>query len=86
MARAKKTLPKQPLHVHSIVLTPPDAETLQQLSQEASDFTGYRISASAIVRAVVRHAGQQGEAWARAQIFPFVEQELNSGIRWGKKK
>jgi hypothetical protein len=86
MARTKKTLPKQPLHVHSIVLTPPDAETLQQLSQEASDFTGYRISASAIVRALVRYAGQQGEAWARERLFPFVEQELNAGVRWGKKQ
>jgi hypothetical protein len=86
MARTKKTLPKQPLHIHSITLTPSDAETLEQLSQDASDFIGYRISASAIVRAVVRYAGQQGEAWAREQIFPFVEQELNAGVRWGKKQ
>jgi hypothetical protein len=84
MARAKKTPPRQPLHIHSITLTSPDAETLQQLSQDASDFIGYRISASAIARALVRHAGQQGEAWAREQIFPFVEQELNAGVRWGK--
>jgi hypothetical protein len=85
MARAKKTLPKQPLHIHSITLTPPDAETLQQLSQDATDYIGYRISASAIARALVRHASQQGEAWARERLFPFVEQELNAGIRWGKK-
>jgi hypothetical protein len=86
MARTKKTPPKQPLSVHSITLTLPDTEALQQLSQDATDYIGYRISASAIMRALVRHAGQQGEAWAREQLFPFVEQELTAGVRWGKKK
>jgi len=86
MARAKKTPSKQPLAIHSITLTPPDAETLQQLGQEATDYIGRTVSASAIVRVLVRYAGQQGEAWARERLFPFVEQELNAGVRWGKTK
>jgi hypothetical protein len=86
MARPKKTPPKQPLVNHSITLTPPDAETLRQLSQDAKDYIGRTVSVSAIVRVLVRYAGQQGEAWARERLFPFVEQELNAGVMWGKKQ
>jgi len=59
---------------------------LQSFSQDAKDFTGRAVGDSAILRALVRYAGQQGEQWLREQIFPLIEQELDAGIVWGKKK
>lgn len=86
MPRAKKQPTKQPLHIRSLALTDEDVGTLQYLSQDATDFTGRRISSSAIMRALVHYAGQQSETWAREQLFPFVESELNAGVLWGKRK
>jgi hypothetical protein len=86
MARIKRIAPKPAFFPGSITLTPDIDEILQGFSQDASDFTGRAIGRSALLRALVRYADRQGEQWLRAQIFPLIEQELNAGIMWGKKK
>jgi hypothetical protein len=86
MARPKKTPPKSPLQIHSITLTAHDAETLQQLSQDASDALGWTISNSAIIRALLRHVAQQPPAWSSSTLHPMIEQEIAGGLMWGKKK
>jgi len=86
MARPKKIPPKQPLQIHSITLTTHDTETLQQLSQEASDTLGWTISSSAIVRALLRHVEQQPPAWSSSALHPLIEQEIAGGMVWGSKK
>jgi hypothetical protein len=86
MAQTKKRLTKQPLHVYSITLTKRDGSTLQDLSQDASDFIGRAVSISAVARALVRFAEKQSETWAREQLFSLIEEELGAGVLWGGKK
>jgi hypothetical protein len=86
MARIKRIAPKPSFFPRSFTLTPDVGETLQGFSQNASDFMGRAIGSSSILRALVRYAGQQEEQWLRSQIFPLIEQELSTGVMWGKKK
>ena len=86
MPRKKKTPPKETLLYRSHMLTPTTEASLAQLKQEASDALGWTISGSAIVRALLRYAAQQNGTWVREQIFPFIEQEIQQGMVWGKKK
>jgi len=76
---------KSSFAVHTFTLTEDVAETLRQLSSDASDFLGRTVSDSAIVRALVRQVQQQGPSAADA-IFLFVEKEMEDGRLWGKKK
>ena len=73
------------LAVHTVTLTLDVVETLQRLSQEATDFLGRKVSSSAIVRALVRQIDQQGPPAADA-LFLLVEKEMKDGRIWGKKK
>jgi len=59
---------------------------LKRLSRDASDYIGWTVSSSAIVRALVRYAEQQPPGWATSQLFPLVEREIASGTVWGRKK
>ena len=86
MARIRRTAPKPAFFSHSITLTPDVGGILQSFSQDAKDFTGRAVGRSAVLRALVHYADQQGEQWVREQIFPLIEQELNAGVMWGKKK
>ena len=88
MARAKATpkKEKEAVAVHSLALTPATHEILEGLSQDATDYTGRKVSGSAIVRALLRYAKRQGYEWSLAQLFPLVEEEMGSGMIWGKKK
>jgi hypothetical protein len=86
MARIKRIAPKPAFFPGSITFTPEIEEILQGFSQDAKDFTGRAVGRSAILRALVRYASRQGKQWLRDQIFPLVEEELNAGIMWGKKK
>jgi hypothetical protein len=86
MARMKKTVPVEPLKVCTVKLTPTAEQTLQQLSQEASDALGWTVSNSALLRAVLSYIGQQPSSWASAALYPFVEQEIAQGRVWGRKK
>jgi hypothetical protein len=60
-----------------------DEAILTRLAGDASDYIGRRVSGSAIVRALLRFADEQGTVWAREQIFTFVEQEMGTGVAWG---
>jgi inactivated superfamily I helicase len=86
MASRKTKQRKEPLVVRSFTLTPTLDQMLQRLSQEASDHTGWTVSTSAIVRALLRYVEQQPDTWALSYLFPLVEQELNAGVIWGSKK
>lgn len=87
MADTKKsTLQKvQKPAVHTVTLTPDVVEAIQRLSQDASDFLGRKVSGSAILRALVRHAVRHGTPTGEA-LFLEIEKELDTGVRWGKKK
>lgn len=86
MPRAKKAPPKETLLYRSHMLTPTTERSLSQLKQEASDYLGWTISGSAIVRALLQHAATQDSTWVRERIFPFIEREIEQGRVWGKKK
>ena len=86
MARLKKTPLKEPLKVYTVKLTPAAADLLLHLGQDASDALGWTVSSSAVVRALIQHAGQQSAAWATAALHPLIEQEIAAGRVWGSKK
>jgi hypothetical protein len=86
MAQVKKRPAKPPFLFHSLTLTEQDNVILRSLGQDARDCIGRAVSTSAIMRALIRYAGQQSEAWAREHLFPIVEQEMNAGVLWGGKK
>lgn len=86
MASKKTEAKKEAFCIRSFTLTTPTDETLKRLSREASDYLGWTVSSSAIMRALLRYIEEQPSSWAVSQVFPFVEQEISSGIVWGKKK
>ena len=87
MARLKQiALQKEPLKVYTVKLTPAVADLLMRLSQEASDLTGWTVSSSAMIRALIRQAGKQPPTWAAAELHPLIEEEIVQGRVWGSKK
>ena len=86
MARAKPKPKREPFSISSVSLSRETEDLLERLGHDAADYIGRRVSGSAIIRALLRHAGTQGSAWLRAQLFPLVEREVESGVVWGKKK
>ncbi len=86
MPRLKKLPPKEVMLARSHTLTPTTEKGLKQLSQDASDFIGWTVSNSAVVRALVRYAAEQSELWQREHLFPFIEREMQTGTVWGKQK
>ena len=82
----KPAVEKPAFVVHSLTLTRVDEEILEQLSRDISDYTGRKISGSAILRALLRYTNQQGYQWLLSQVSPFIEAEISSGIVWGKKR
>jgi len=86
MARIIRTAARPAFFSRSITLPLDVEETLRGFSQDAKDFTGRAVGRSAVLRALVHYADQQGEQWVREQIFPLIEKELNAGVMWGKKK
>jgi hypothetical protein len=73
------------LQIHTVTLTPEVVETLQRLSHDASAVLGRSISASAVIRALVRRVDKHG-SWATEVLFLEIEKELQEGVVWGKKK
>ena len=71
--------PQLPTVTRTHKLTPADVRTLARLSGEMSERLVWRVSASAIVRALVRYAEQQPASWAWEQLRPFVEADIHSG-------
>jgi len=86
MARPKSAPKKLPLVVRSHTLTQEADTILKQLNQDASDALGWTVGSSAVIRALLRYANQQPQAWASASLHPLIEQEIASGIFWGSKK
>lgn len=86
MPRAKKTAVKKPsITVTTVSLTAAEVTVLRRLSEDASDIVGRKISASAVLRALVQWVGGQKLEFARAEIIPRVEHEMTQ-LRWGRKK
>lgn len=89
MASIKKKAKKQehpPITIRSLSITTEDAHILDRIAQDASDYLGWTVSGSAIVRALLRQAKGQDGLWAREKLFPFIENEIQGGRVWGKKK
>lgn len=86
MPRAKTGQEKPPLAVRSLTLAPDTDKVLARLSQDATDYTGRKVSASAVARALLRYAEAQGYQWGINNLCPLIEQEFSSGVMWGKKK
>jgi hypothetical protein len=90
--RSKSTRAKDPIIekpafvVHSLTLTRADEDILEHLSGDVSDYTGRKISGSAVLRALLRYTNQQGYQWFLSHVSPFIEAEITSGITWGKKR
>ena len=72
--------------VRSFTVTPAMDRTLQRLRQEGSDFTGWTVSTSAVIRALLRYVEEQPSLWAHEQLWPRIEQEIASGVVWGSKR
>ncbi len=71
-----------PLTFQTISLTPAAKATLERLTTHASEKTGRKASASAVVRALLRWADQKNFA---PQLANIIEVELNTGeVVWGK--
>jgi hypothetical protein len=86
MARVKKKQAKPEVKIHTITLTADAVEALHSLSSDVSDYVGRKVSMGAVIRALLRHAHKQGAAWVRAQVCPFVEAEMQAGLKWGREK
>lgn len=82
----RKNPTKTPTLIRSLSITPDDARIIDRLAQDASDYLGWTVSGSAIVRALLRHAGGQGGQWTKEHLFTHIEEEIRSGTVWGKKK
>lgn len=82
----KKKSTDQSFLIRTLSLAPEDIHTLDRIAQEASDYIGWTVSGSAIMRGLLRHADQQGAGWIREQLAPLIEAEIEGGTVWGKKK
>jgi hypothetical protein len=82
----RKKPPRLLLTIRSLSITQENTTTLDRIAQDASDAIGWTVSGSAIVRALLRYADQQDGEWFSGQLFPIIEQEIQGGTVWGKKK
>lgn len=85
MARKKPT-PKHEILVRSLAHTTDTEAITRSLSQDATDTIGRAVSNSAVIRALLHYADTQGTNWTQQTIFPLIENELQSGMIWGKRK
>jgi hypothetical protein len=71
-----------PLVYSTISLTPATKAVLEQLLVQASGRVGRKVSASAVVRALLRYTEQRGLA---TQVLSLIETEIDTGeVVWGK--
>ena len=85
--KPKGTKPAHPpFLIRTLSITARDAQILDRMAQDASDYLGWTISGSAIVRAFLRHAEGKDLHWEQEHLFPFIEEEIQAGRVWGKKK
>jgi hypothetical protein len=88
MARAKNKAKKEKpaVRIRTITLTPDAVGALKSLCSDASDYTGWAVSGSALIRALLRLAQQRGTPWLYEKVCPFIEAEMQKGLRWGDQK
>jgi hypothetical protein len=84
--KGKKPQPAEKLLVRTCTLARQDEMILEQLSGDASDYVGRKVSGSAIMRSLLRFAAGQGAVWQREHIFSRVEHEMTGGTTWGSRK
>lgn len=86
----RKPKQKKPAHppflIRTLSITARDAQILDRIAQDASDALGWTISGSAVVRAFLRYAEGKDRHWEQQHLFPFLEEEIQTGRVWGKKK
>ena len=82
--KAKKPV-KPPLVIRSFSLTPKDDMLLSEIAGAASDRIGWTVSSSAVLRALLGFAGEQGSSWTAKEIVSRVEREIAAGRVWGTK-
>jgi hypothetical protein len=86
MPRVKKPAVTKPrITVTTVALTAAEGQVLHRLREEATDRIGRKISASAVLRALVQWAGGQKLDFTRTEIVPRVEHEMTQ-LRWGRTK
>jgi hypothetical protein len=81
--KSPRTKLASPHLIRSLSLTPADSAALDDLAQDASDWLGWTVSGSALIRALIRYARGQGPGWQRATLFPLLEEEIARGTTWG---
>ena len=84
MARTQPKQKKEPAVVTGIALTPTTVDILAGLRGDATDSSGRRASGSAVIRALLRYANQQGYDWVRQELVPLIEAEQRQRI-WGSR-
>jgi hypothetical protein len=77
---------KPPTVICTHTLTQEADEFLQRLSREATDALGWTVGKSAIVRALLQYAAPQPSSWVSTILLPLAEQEIDTGIVWGRQK
>jgi len=83
-APRKPTLRKRApasLKIHSVSLTPADADLLATLAQQATDEIGRSISTSAVLRGILRLVGKK--MLPTPVIIEAIEEEIQAGRIWG---
>ena len=76
---------REKIAIHSLSLTDDTAEILARVVQDARDCMGRTVSASSVVRALLRYTALQGYQWETTDLFPLIEKELTTGLVWGKE-
>jgi hypothetical protein len=71
--------------VRSLTLTTTLDKELEQIGLDASDALGWKVSRSAMMRALLVYIHQQGPEWIQETIHPLVEKELGEGVVWGHR-
>ena len=80
---AKKIQSQSKREIIAVALTAENTAILERFAKDASDVAGWTISASAIVRGLIRFADRQGPEWARGHLQAVVEEETRRGFTWG---
>ena len=67
----------------SVTFAPDTLRMLQQLGQKATEETRRTVSASGVIRALIRYAASQPPEWVRDALCPFIDAEVIAGVKWG---
>lgn len=86
MATRKLQLKKEALVVRSYSLSPVSDTALKRISDDATDVIGRTVSESAVIRAMIRYMNRYPFSWVRENLYPCIEDEIEEGTTWGRKK